>query len=103
MIAPQPETNEQAQHEKAMQIGSASLAKAIYVAKMGRGPGVSRDFIWTRMGLVPATGPTLERDRIVAERNASQWASVEALRVNREICPMCGVRSDIGCKHRRAA
>ena len=36
---------------------------------------------------------------IIAERKAH----IESLRVSRDPCPMCGVRGDVGCKHRRIA
>jgi hypothetical protein len=30
-------------------------------------------------------------------------AIVDSLRVARDPCPACGIRADVGCKHRRAA
>ena len=91
-------------HEKAMQIGSANLLKAIYVTKVGMGPAPSRAFLWSRMGLVPrADGPAMERDHIAAARMHYRKDQQEALKAHCEPCFMCGTRSDIGCKHLRAA
>ena len=90
-------------HEKSMRIGSASLLKAIYAMKVGRGPEPSRAFVWARMGLTRTINKTVERDRSVAQAHIEQREAINERRVSRGVCINCGTRTDIGCKHRRAA
>lgn len=95
-------------HEKAMQIGSANLAKAIYVARVeGRTPTRNRELLWDSLGIATTrttwAGGDLERERMRAAEHRDRRAFVETLRVSREPCAKCGIRADIGCKHRRAA
>lgn len=49
--------------------------------------------------IAPARGPNPKPRRTQAEIRA---ATVPAV-VDREPCPSCGIRADIGCRHRRAA
>jgi hypothetical protein len=38
-----------------------------------------------------------------AGEHIAERERIEGLRVNRDPCPLCAVRADIGCKHRRIA
>lgn len=91
--------------EKSMQVGSANLAKAIYVSRVGYGPQPSRELIWSRMGLTKTTWQSgnMARESERAAFHSDRKAFAETLRVDREPCVKCGVRGDFGCKHRSAA
>ncbi len=47
--------------------------------------------------------PHARRYPRVADKMAARDAMAEIQRTNRDACPLCAVRADIGCKHRRAA
>ena len=90
-------------HEKAMALGSQMLLKSIYLARNGQRPPEGA-FSWAARvnSKTWATG-MLTRE---IERAAIQMAQKERARelvVSREPCFKCGVRADIGCKHRRVA
>lgn len=38
-----------------------------------------------------------------ADEHIAERARVDALRVSRDPCPLCAVRADVGCRHRRVA
>lgn len=98
------ETAERELFEKAMQIGSANLAKAIYVSRTGSDPKPSRELVWYRMGLTKTTWQTgnMARENERAAVHSDRKAFAETLRVDRDPCAKCGVRGDFGCKHRAA-
>jgi len=97
----------------AMERGSLHLLNAI---KLSRGDFTHRlvakaftrsDFLW-RNAPVPEnqwsgdgnyTRERLRRHERVALAMAEKDRIAEARRVNRDPCPKCGVRSDIGCRH----
>lgn len=86
--------NDEARYE-AMERGSMTLRHAIedyYVAKAQRRPmrPTSPDLIW-RHPFTPGT-----KSYPVAPVRQLQPARAEP-------CPMCAVRADVGCRHRRTA
>jgi len=105
------------EHATDMARGSAFLLNAM---KLERGEFYHRpvgkafartDFLWSKTGNPQNqwTGDgrykawkeaQQERVRIATEEKNRL---AEANRVSRDPCPMCGVRGDIGCKHKRAA
>jgi hypothetical protein len=104
-------------HVTRMGTGSDRLLHAIRVA---RGEvnhtrekkcfAVGDDLMWT---YDYAGAPRVIHGRYAAE--AAEWmqrsvtkhetkrAFADTLRVSRDPCPMCGVRGDVGCKHKRLA
>lgn len=83
------------EHEDHMRNGSEKLLKAI---RAGKGP---KPLIWG------GTTQTFENDSTRAaaavERIHEREREVDALRVQRDACGFCGVRADVGCRHRRVA
>lgn len=62
--------------------------------------------IYTPLNIPPSQAEASVRRRQEAASLAALKAErdrVERLRVTRDPCPLCAVRGDIGCKHRRAA
>lgn len=61
--------------------------------------------IWATPGNDPdIERPTMIRDNKVALRAIAQRAEIMARAVpGRDPCPRCGVRGEVGCKHRRNA
>lgn len=54
---------------------------------------------WTANRDSQNTSFMAQRINLIQEREAF----ADRLRVSRDPCPVCGVRTDIGCKHRRVA
>lgn len=105
------------EHKTAMERGSAFLLNAM---KLERGEFNARpvskafarkDFVWNArhasnqfmsMGGEYAHQREQRTGRVLAAL-AEKDRIAEQRRVNRDPCPLCAVRADIGCKHRRAA
>lgn len=62
------------------------------------------DLIWSWVvgGTNNPDGQAMRRQIAHAEASRIEHDRVEGLRVQRDPCPMCGVRGDLSCKHRRA-
>lgn len=76
-------------------------ANTAFLRALHTGQG-STDLRWEAPRKTHNTGP-LTRETEVAARMREKHDFVNTLRVSRDPCPMCNVRGDIGCKHRRAA
>lgn len=86
-------------YSEVMARASSRFADAL---KAGRSTGGG--LIWA----VPVSGgdpngATLRRDNAVALRRLAEREEALNRVVNRDPCTFCGVRGDVGCKHRRAA
>ncbi len=93
---------EKSDHEAAMELGSKMMLKAIYLAKNGQRPPEGA-FHWRRSANSGswASGLLMQEMERAAKAEA-QKARIQELVVSREPCFKCGVRGDVGCKHRRA-
>ena len=105
------------EHETAMERGSQFLLNAINLARgefKGRPVGKAftrKDFLWHGRpnpenqwtGTGDYTRQRIERFERVAASMAEKDRIAEQRRVNRDPCPKCAVRADIGCRHRRVA
>jgi len=80
-------------------------ANELFVDALTTGHAKSRDLIWyTPPGNVNSRGIAFREDAARAQITASHRERIDARRVfGRDPCPMCGVRGELGCKHRRAA
>lgn len=101
-------------HRDMMARGSNWLLRQIESARTGKPAFLPRKatppetLVWNR---VPITGstwtPDERKDRSKIERRLAYHAQKEALAerlyVSRDPCPLCAVRADVGCRHRRAA
>lgn len=62
---------------------------------------MSGDLIWTHE-IKTGRGRVHDGPRITTHNRESD-EFIDRLRVNREPCTFCGVRADVGCRHRGAA
>lgn len=85
--------SEQQAHEKAMAISNARFLDAL------RGEGTGGGLIWRGNHMPLVEGPTIKTVYHVAERHKAQKAQIDALRVNRGVCPRCGANTAKGCRH----
>ncbi len=99
-----------AQHAANMEIGSMALLERI---KFARGETYDarkmhlrgKDLVWPYDGRVWIE-PHSERNAIQANRAATKMEARESAlgrAIDRDPCPRCGIRADVGCKHRRVA
>lgn len=90
-----------ARHERRME----RCSRAMLAALRGRS-AAPRELIWPEIARPSQWAPTgaTSRDTRIAKAVAS-LARKEAMaarpRMDRDACPLCGVRADIGCRHRR--
>jgi hypothetical protein len=105
-------------HITRMESGSAMLRNAIRAARGETSHSRSKrtfagegDLVWSYHFSGP--GPLVKHGRY-SERAAREMEAhvavttarrqfVDSLRVSRDPCPRCGVRGDVGCKHRQVA
>lgn len=87
---------------------AADSSTAFLDALAGRKPapadlkwGVSPNMKAWRPSEVPL--PYRLKQMAEIQRRANARALADSLWVSRDPCPKCGVRADIGCKHKRAA
>ena len=80
-------------HTKAMAASNSAYLAAIH------GKPARDKLIW-RIGHMPIIqGETIVRQYHAADRQRQAKARIDSLRNPRTVCPCCGVRSDIGCRH----
>lgn len=84
---------EQLAHEQAMEMGNTRFLNAL------RGEGTGGGLIWRGNHMPQIEGPTIKTVYHVAERHKAQKAQIDALRVNRGVCPRCGANTAKGCRH----
>lgn len=101
--------------EMASFLGLASEAAAGRVLKRleDRGDVTVQRFINTRIITITSTGQSTaavpvnlsqpRRDRSAREDYQPEHATAPADRIKRDPCPLCGVRGDIDCSHKRTA
>jgi hypothetical protein len=102
-------------HAKRMEQGSIWLRDAIALARANDPGRMSASDVapaalrWFEVVAGPAwqRGPVTAGSRAEMERHVARIQErdrkADSLRVSRDPCPLCAVRGDIGCKHRRAA
>lgn len=87
-----------------MVAGSKALWAAVRQAQLRKPHDTPAKLVWKRQSITsPASPEAAARQARQNAARAAAEAQIEALRVNRDPCPKCAVRADIGCKHRRAA
>lgn len=98
-----------------MERGSKALVRAMALERIGEDPaGLPRktrpglDLIWPhekgRCGWAPdPESATSRRGELTLARLIARDRRADAQRTFRDPCPNCGVRADIGCRHRRVA
>jgi hypothetical protein len=82
-------------HEAHMSAGSETLLKAI---QTGEGP---ETLLWG--GHTQIFENDCTRAAAAVSRIHEREREVDALRVQRDPCRVCGVRADVGCRHQRVA
>jgi hypothetical protein len=100
-------------HETNMQDASRALLTAMRKARFftEHKPDTEADLVWragTPQNQWAKTGGEYadwrdERSHRVLAALAEKDRIAEQRRVSRDPCPLCAVRADIGCRHRRAA
>lgn len=89
---------------RAEQLAEAAMEAANneFVKALRTGQTKARDLVWyVPSGNVNSRGIGAGRDAERAAVTAGNRARVDALRVyGRDPCPKCGVRGELGCKHR---
>ena len=99
-------------HRDDMAIASLTMLNAIEAARTGKAmpkkslPG--EKLLWDdgSGGGTFVSSPfsrTTRRQISAVMKHLDEKDRVRSLTVKRDPCPMCGVRMDVGCKHRRAA
>lgn len=79
-------------------------ANSLFIDVLTTGKTKARDLIWyTPPGNFTTRGIAFQEDAVRAAITASYREKWQARRVfDRDPCPKCGVRGDVGCKHRGA-
>lgn len=95
-------------HRDRMALASSQLLNAIEVARGGvpKGALPGSHLVWEVLSDCGGEKPlstSAARQRKAALAQRAEQERVRTLTVKRDPCPLCGVRMDIGCKHRRAA
>ena len=86
--------------EEKMIAGSEQLRDAILIARTGEDPHTSELIEWRHTRNNDHSLKVEASLRRVREKLAAKERLAESRRVNREPCPRCGTRKDIGCKCR---
>lgn len=88
--------------EAEMQQASEVFATRLELARQGVPLKPQHDLIWKipfQGRAWPVGSKEWARGQHVRKMMEDREAGVEALRVNRDPCPRCNTRRDIGCKH----
>lgn len=76
-----------------------------FVGRLAKLEGVQRPAIWRRLragGALPQYRSSAKKYPYKPLSQYKTHVERKMERVDRDPCPRCGVRSDIGCKHQRA-
>lgn len=94
--------NNGAWRNEALIEGAMEAANKLFVDALRTGQTAARDLVWyVPPGNVNSRGIALAEDAERAAITASHRQQVDARRVfDRDPCPKCGVRGELGCKHR---
>ena len=86
----------------ALAVDAMTAANNEFVKALRTGQTKARDLVWyVPPGNVNSRGIAYAQDAERAAITSSHRARVDALRVfGRDPCPKCGVRGELGCKHR---
>lgn len=97
-------------HRARMVEASDLFARAIRYERLGVSANLTpRHLVWRDPHLPKnwvknANSQVSIHNALRIKLGAERMERADSLRItNREPCPMCGVRGDIGCKHKRAA